>query len=139
MAEVYVLVSGHYQSQERWQNDLSSLYFPVWEKGEIKKAPDGKPIHRRLLVSPIQMYKIATNKENIKDLIPRLGTNDYVLKRYKILDKTVRLLRKILGLKPVPKPDFLDPRYQPNQVDKAVAVTPIGIKDDEEHNGVEQI
>lgn len=130
MAEVYVVVAGTAPSQHRWHEDLLSKFYPVWKDGKIKKDKEGNFIFRRLIVSPIQVYKIATNKENIPDLMNIIGTNDYVLKRYGILSKIAKMIRKVLGLKSLPKPTDINPLYQPNQVDKAVAVTPIGLKED---------
>lgn len=139
MAEVYCLVSGHHRHHEKWASDLSCKWLPVWKDGKIEKDKTGATVYREILVAPIQLYKVCTEKENIPELMNLLGSGDYVLKRYKWIDKTVKLLRKFIGLKPVPKPKNPNPFMQSNQINKAVAVIPIGIKPDKVHKGREQI
>jgi hypothetical protein len=129
--EIYVAVSGTKEAHDRWRNDLSSHFFPVWQNGKKKQDEDGLYYNRRLLVAPIQIYKICTNKENLGGVMDILGVGEnYILQRYKPLKVLASTIRKILKLKKVPKPKNPNPLMQPEQIQKAVGVIPIGIKDD---------
>lgn len=129
--EVYVAVAGEHKSQERWREDLSAQFFPIYENGKMLKTDDDKVMHRRLLVAPIQLYKVCFNKENLPLVMDVLGTSkNYVLERYKPLKLLASMVRKALKLKAVPKPKNPNPLMQPEKVQKAVAVIPIGIKED---------
>lgn len=128
--EIYVAVAGEHMSVERWKQDLSSVHLPCWEHGKILKDESGAIYQRRLLVAPISIYKIATNKENLDATLNVLGGSDYIQNRYGILNKFAKMFRKLLGLKRVPKAKNPNPIYQANQINKAVAVVPIGIKED---------
>lgn len=137
--ELYVVAHGHNDSLKRWENDLSAQFFKVYKDGK-PYIKDGQQQYRRLLVAPVQLYKIAFAKEELENVLPCVCPQEYVLDRYKIIKKMGNMLRKVLGLKPVPKPKFIDPFLQPNQIDKAVGVTPIGLKpDNTDANGFEQI
>lgn len=138
--EVYVLVSGTKECQDRWRNDLTSQFFPVYKNSKLHYSDDGKLWNRRLLVAPIQLYKVAFNKENLDDVMNVLGTSDYIQDRYSFIKKGINTLRKALGLKKIPRPKNPNPLMQPEQLQKAVGVIPIGIKDDiTGDDGVEQI
>lgn len=137
--ELYVVAHGHNDSLRRWENDLSAQFLPVYKNGK-PYIKDGQQQFRRLLVAPVQLYKICFAKEDLDPVLNMVSPNDYVLKRYRIIRKIAAGLRKFLGLKPVPQAKRPNPFLQPNQVDKAVGITPIGIKPDEiDKNGFEQI
>lgn len=140
MSEIYVLVSGTKESQDRWRNDLSTHFFPIWKNNKKKLDKNGLTYHRRLIVAPIQLYKVCTEKENIDDVLNILGIGDnYVLERYKKLKVMTATIRKFLGLTKIPNAKRPNILMQPEQVQKAVAVIPIGIKKDQIHNGQEDI
>lgn len=127
--ELYVIAGGQVDSLNRWQQDLNAQFLPIYKDGK-PLVIDGVAQYRRLLVAPVQLYKIAFNKENLNDVLAMVSPTSYVEERYSILKHAIKFFRKILGLKQVPKPTRLNPFLQPNQVDKAVFVLPIGLKED---------
>ena len=142
--ELYVAATGQIDNLNRWANDLNSQFFPVYRNGKKEtfgKNAQGKEIinHRRLLVAPVQIYKIAFAKEELENVLPIVCPMTYVFDRYPILKRVAKMVRKVLKLKEVPIPKFTNPLLQPNQVDKAVAIVPIGIKDDIIEKGYELI
>jgi hypothetical protein len=137
--ELYCVVGGQTDSLKRWEADLNAQFLPLYKDGKKVKFEDGGLTHRRLLVSPIQLYKVCFPREELENVLSMVCPSDYINKRYSILDKGLRVLKRILGLKPTPKPKFENPFLQPNQVDKAVFVVPIGLKEDKVDNGIEQI
>lgn len=142
--ELYVVLSGMKDSAKRWENDLIAQFYPIYRNGKLEvtgKDPEGRDIinHRRLLVAPVQLYKIAFAKEELQNVLSAVCPTDYVEKRYSVLKYIAKTLRKFLGLKPVPTPKTINPFLQPNQVDKAVTVFPIGIKEDMMVDGWEMI
>ena len=133
--ELYVLVAGEANSVKRWQEDLSAQFLPIYD-GEGKQAVDekGLKLFQRLIIAPVIPYKIAFHKENLDHVLAMVGSeasgNSYVEKRYGTIAFLVKWFRKILKLKEVPAAKRLNVFMQPNVVDKAVTVIPIGIKDD---------
>lgn len=134
--ELYCLVGGQTDSLKRWEADLNAQFYPIFKDGKPKvigKDQDGKDIveHRRLLVAPIQLYKIAFNKEMLPKVLSAVAPNhEYIEERYPFIKNTIKMLRKFIGLKKAPKPTHINPFLQPNQVDKAVFVVPLGLKED---------
>lgn len=142
--ELYVLAGGQTDSLKRWEADLNAQFFPTYTNGKptvLGKNEKGQDIieHRRLLVAPIQLYKICFAKEEIDNVLAMVCPTDYINKRYSVLDKLLKWFRRIIGLKEAPIPTKLNPFLQPNQVDKAVFVLPIGLKEDQIHDGKEFI
>jgi len=134
--ELYVVAGGQMDSLNRWEQDLNSQFLPIYTKGEKNKGPY---THRRLLVAPVQLYKICFPKEELDNVVSMVCPTEYIQQRYSVINKAVKFFKRILGLKPVPKPKELNPFLQPNQVDKAVFVVPVGIKEDAFINGSEVI
>ena len=130
--ELIVGVKGNIASVKRWEEELSSVKVPhTWE---------GEQGVRRLGVCPMNLYTINFPQDQLQTVLSVVGIgSNYVLERYPILNKGVKYLRRVLKLKPVPKPKSIVPHMQPDQVFKAVAVIPIGLKDDQFINGVEQL
>lgn len=138
--ELYVVTGGEANSVKRWQEDLSAQFYSSYDKDGKPKIVDGKRQYRRLLVAPIQLYKICFAKEEMPNVLAAVCPSAYIQERYKILRKSLNWIRRVLKLKEVPMPTAENPFLQPNQVDKAVFVLPIGIKDDMiDHNGEEMI
>jgi hypothetical protein len=136
--ELYVLAVGQTDSLKRWEADINAQFLPMWKNGK-PYIKDGQKMYRRLLVAPIVPYKIAFDKENLDKVLSFVGSDDYVLKNYSLIGKFVKFFRRLLKLKDVPKAKTLNPFLQPNQVDKAVGIWPIGIKEDRFVNGFELI
>jgi hypothetical protein len=136
--ELYCAVGGQTDSLKRWEADLNAQFFPIYKDGK-PLVINGEHQFRRLLVAPIQLYKIAFAKEELQNVLACVHPSDYIQKRYSILNKALKFIKKVLGLKPVPKPLKINPFLQPNQNDKAVFVLPIGLKDDAVVNASEMI
>ncbi len=123
--EMYVMAAGQMDNLHRWVQDLNSLFLPTFDKdGNQKKE------RRRLLVAPVQLYKFAFAKQNL-DMVTECVCphKDYVQERYD-LGFMGKMIRKKLGLKKCSVPEKINPYTQPNPYDKAVAVMPLGIKED---------
>lgn len=125
---LYVLAKGIKPDLERWQNDLLAIHL----KQGKKYMKDGKEVQNwlQLAVRPVQIFEIGFPKESLEEVMSVIGTGDYILKRYPILNMTAKMIRKFAGLKPVPLPKKINPLLQPFLQGKAVAVVPIGIKED---------
>lgn len=123
---LYVWVKGNIASHEMWTRELSSVKLPFKWKGEDKLM--------RIGVRPIIPYEIGFPKDQLDYVLSVIGCGNegnYILDRYPIISKVTKMLRKVLKLKPVPKPKSVIAHMQPEQIFKAVAVVPIGLKDDE--------
>lgn len=137
--ELYCVVGGQTDSLKRWEADLNAQFLPMYKDGQKIKFEDGGLTHRRLLVAPVQLYKVCFPKEELNNVLSMVCPTGYIEKRYSVIKYMVKFFRSFLGLKAAPKPEFENPFMQPNQVDKAVFVVPVGIKEDAVHDGVEQI
>lgn len=140
--ELYAVVGGQTDSLKRWEADLNAQFLPIYKDGK-PLIIDGIQQFRRLLVAPVQLYKIAFPREELNNVLSMVGMpkeEENHLLKYSILRRLKNLVRKILGLKPVPNPINLNPFMQPNQVDKAIFCLPIGLKEDKiDEKGVEMI
>ncbi len=124
--KLYVWVKGNIASHRMWTEELGAVKLPFKWKGEDKLI--------RIGVRPMIPYEIGFPKDQLDYVLSLVGCgNDgnYILNRYPIIDKMTKALRKFLKLKPVPKPKQVIAHMQPDQIFKAVAVVPIGLKDDE--------
>lgn len=140
--EIYLIAGGHTDHLKRWEADLNAQFLPIYDKKGKHLVVDGLKQYRRLLVAPVQLYKIAFNKQNLNQVLSLVGMpkeeENHVLK-FSILRRLKNLVRKVLGLKAVPNPTRINPFLQPNQYDKAVFVVPIGIKEDKVNNKGEEM
>jgi|SRR3990167_723890 len=135
---LYVIAKGHYDNLERWRNDLLAQWLPTYKNG--KKVfrgvnADGIPIQemRRLSIRPVQLYEIGFAKEELDSVLSMVCPMDNYLyhdTHFPALRKFVNWTRKLLGMKEAPIPKTLYPPTQPNPVDKAVMVAPLGLTDD---------
>ena len=132
---LYVVAKGIKPHIEKWQNDLLAQYVPMFKDGKpyFSMGADGQPKQENVQISvrPIQLFEIGFPKEALELVMANVGTGGYILERYPKLNKIAKYLRKFLGLKEVPIPKKVNPLMQPNQQEKAVAVVPIGIKEDD--------
>lgn len=137
--ELYVIAGGQMDSLNRWQQDLNSQFVPLYKDG--KKVETGYT-HQRMLVAPVQLFKICFPREELENVMSMVGLpkekENHVLK-YSVLKNSISFLRKILGLKKAPNPVAINPFLAPNPVDKSVFLIPIGIKDDQYVDGKEYI
>ncbi|MEM2614608.1 MAG: hypothetical protein QXO15_10390 [Nitrososphaerota archaeon] len=120
---LYVLVRGVKKYVRRWEEDLESVFFPF----EFEK---GKPGFVQLGVRPLQIYEIVFPRGQEERVMKIIGASEP--KKYKALQKFVKVFAKLLGLKTVKPPKKVVPQAY-------VSVYPIGLKEDEFKNGVEQL
>ena len=120
---LYVLAKGIKPSLEKWQNDLLAQYLPV-KTGKDKKGAI------QFSVRPVQLFELGFPEDQLEYVMSIVGTGDYILKRYPILHKLANIVRRVFKLKRVPIPKKVNQLMQPNQVNKAVAIVPIGLKKD---------
>ena len=97
--ELYVIAGGQMDSLNRWQQDLNSVFLPIYKNGKKVKYEEGGLTHRRLLVAPVQLFKICFPKEELENVMSMVCPTDYVEKKYGVIRKSIMFLRKILGLK----------------------------------------
>lgn len=135
--EGYVAVVGNIPCIEAWETDMRAIKLPYKYKKEEKKGL------LRLGVAEMKLYKIFFPKEHLDTVMSLIGvspTGSHVLKGNKILAKGIKMLRRMLGLKEMPLPTKIVEHMQPDQTEKAVAVIPLGIKEDNfDENGIEMI
>lgn len=133
---LYVAVKGIGPHVKQWVDDLQAIRLPKYIDGKPETRgvdEQGRPIqtYTRLAVRPIQLYEIGFPKEHLQDVANMVcPENDYIQGRYKNLKRYISWVRKGLKLKEPPKPTQDMVFQQPNEYDKAVAVIPIGIKED---------
>ena len=133
--EAYVIATGQPKHLEQWEEDLRAVHLPYeYEKGNKNDLI-------RLGVAKVQLYKIYFPEPQLDNVMGMIGIGDnYVLNRYPLLKKTATMIRKLLKLKPLPKPKKIYKHLQPDQTTKAVSVVPIGLKKDiYSPEGIEQI
>ena len=138
MMETYVAVTGPIPSLKSWETDLQALKFPFDSSGDGKADS-----YIRCGVCPMMIYKIIHPRDQQKNLMNMIGVGkegEYVTKNIPKLKKYLTLVRKLLGLKKCPLPTEPVGHMQPCQTTKAVAVVPIGTKEDNFNiDGVEQL
>lgn len=137
---LYVVAKGIKPHLELWQNDLLAQYLPVMKNGEPYIDEDGNQSIVQLSVRPVQLFEIGFPKEHLEHVMNLVGTSDYVLDRYPKLKFIANSVRKFLRLKEAPKPTTPIPRFQPHVIHKAVAVIPVGTKEDDmNEDGTEKL
>ena len=123
---LYVAVKGTLTSIDQWEKDLQAVKVPF----EYEK--DTKCLWR-VAVRPVRLYEIGFPEDQLQTVLSCIGIGlkgNYILDRYPMLKRWAGRIRKILKLQKVPNPEKIIDHMQPNQIDKAVAVIPIGIKKD---------
>lgn len=120
---LYVIVRGVEKYVRRWREDLEMEFFPFqFEKG--------KPGFIQLGVRPIQLYEVVFPAGYETEVLKRIGCGKY--EKYSWLQRSLKVMAKMLGLKPVSGVDNARPFPY-------VHVYPIGLKKDEFKNGIEQL
>jgi len=136
---LYVLAKGVEKHINQWKEDLHAIRLPTYKNGKpifSGITPDGKPIreYTRLAVRPVQMFELGFPKEELNTVVNSVVApkDDYLFHdtHHPKLEKYVRWLRKLLGLKEVPRPTNPNNFHQPNPYDKSIMVLPVGLKDD---------
>ena len=126
--DLFVWVKGIKPHVNKWENDLMAQWCSLYQNGK-KKTTGAQAI--QLGVEPINLYTIRFPKEELDRVLGMVGGSEYLLKKHKPLRKLTRYVKKFMGLKDVPKPSKIMHCMQPHPVFKSVAVTPIGLKEEE--------
>lgn len=126
---LYVIAKGIKPHLDTWVNELLAQKLPKYKDGK-PLVIDGNAQFVQLAVRPVQLYEIGFPREHLEWVMANVGTGTYILNRYPKLKWMADKLRKLLKLKPVPIPKKVNALMQPTQMHKAVAVIPIGIKED---------
>jgi len=135
--ELYVAAIGTKMCMDEWETDLRGVKLP-WEH-----MKNGKKVkeYLRLGVCDFKLKKIFFPKEQLETVMSLVGVSkeeSYIIKRYPKIRAGMAILRKALGLKKAPHPKELLMHMQPNAYTKAVAIVPLGIKDDKfDNDGIE--
>src|SRR3990167_10847375 len=122
---LYVLAKGIKPHLDTWQSELLAQKVPLMQSGSpVFITPEGKKtlepvsgaqqICIQLAVRPIQLFEIGFPKEHLDWVLANVGTGDYILDRYPILNYGAKTLRKIMGLKEVPKPSYINTLMAPH-------------------------
>ncbi len=122
--ELYVFGVGVISSLKQWADDLQACWLPYGKKGK-------KPTHMiRLGVGEVKLYKLMFPKEALDNVMGVLGEGGYIEKYPEVASK-IKWIRKLLHLKETPKPTKIYKHMMPNKINKAVAIIPIGTREDE--------
>ena len=121
---MYVLGLGTIPSLEQWEKDLQACYLPYGEQG---KDPDHLI---RMGVGEVKLYKLMFPKECLNQVMGIIGEDPGYVKKYDFVRKKINWIRSLLKLKEAPKPTKIYKHMLPNKVNKAVAIIPIGTRED---------
>ena len=136
---LYVVAKGTKNHLKKWQEDLGAIWVRRYQNGK-PLTEDGKEMYHQIGVRPVQLFEISFPKEAQETVLNHVGYSGYILNRYPSLKLISKVLKKFLKLKPVPKPKAPNELMQPNQMNKAVAIVPIGLKEDVfSDDGMEQL
>ena len=117
--ELIVLATGIKQHLKKWEDDLlcNALAVPKYQNGKKKiigKGANGEDIYEftQIAVRPMTLYRIGFPKEELNNVLANTGLTDYIYNEphhHPHLKKYVNWVRKLLKLKPVPKPKKVNP------------------------------
>ena len=139
--EIIGLLQGHHKGQEGWIEEVSRIYhqYKYYDPKKRKLVP--KLAQTR--VSPAQLIRISIPEASLEDTLGMIcpgGSVDYIRLRYPIINKAFNMLRKVLGLSKLPKDWKENKSYITNVLKNySVGFHPIGLKNDEFHNDMEQL
>ena len=120
---LYFITRGIKHDSDRFIQELSAKYVPF--------KYDGKDCMVQVAVRPIQLYECVFPKEHLNTIMNTLTNgnpeNTHLGTQHKQHKKWVYAIRKILGIKPIPKiePAGVLPLYNQN-----IEIIGIGIKED---------
>lgn len=122
--EAYVVGIGMIPCLEQWEKDLQAVKLPfTYEQGKKKCLI-------RLGVDRIQLYKIRFPEDQLEVVSQMLGISNYIPERFPKIKKFISMLRKIMKMDELKIPNKVIEHMQPDQINKAVAIIPIGTKKD---------
>ena len=124
--ELYTFVLGVVPSIKQWEKDLQAVWLPM-RRGKDKEAK-----HQvRMGVGEVKLYKLMFPKDQLNNVMGLIGEDPGYVEKYPEVASKVSWIRKLLKLKEAPKPTRIFPHMMPNKFNKAVAVIPIGTREDE--------
>lgn len=127
---LYVIARGTKPYQDTWVNDLLSKYVPYNPPKNVKAQLGLKEGEKGLIqlgVRPIQLYEIVFPDDQLDEVLKTVKPELPGYEKYKFLKGTIKMISKMLGLKPVPK--WKDDG-QFRILNQHVAVHAVGIKED---------
>jgi len=130
---LYAFVRGQDDKVFRMIQDCQAVYFPYkWrnENGEVEERAI------QMGVRPIQLYEFVFPEEELERVLSYLHPTGSWNKKY---NKFLTMLRKLLGLKPVPKVKTKLEQANPIRALNYVEVAGVGIKKDRYIDGIEQL
>ena len=136
---LYAFVRGQFDKVERFIHDLTAYpggYFPY--KGYNKEGKIDKNMVMQMGVRPIQLYEFTFPEEHLDSALRILHPqNNTWIKKY---DKYLKIFRKLLKLKPIPKFDHPLKHANIIRARNEVEVAALGTrKDIRDKKGVEMI
>lgn len=124
--EAYVFGVGTKPCLEQWRDDLQACYLPVIRRKGGKKP--NKMI--RFGVGEVKLFKLFFPEDQLDNVMGLIGADEGYVEKYSVVKSKIKWLRRLLKLKETPKPTKIYPHMQPNQINKAVAIIPIGTRKD---------
>ncbi len=128
--EAYLAITGVLPSMKQWEDDMQAVKLPMKYKVKGDKKADDYLI--RLGVARVQIYKLIFPRKHLKIVMAMSGASGGNFDKYPIIKSMAKKIRKMLGLQELPLAEEKDivRHMWPNQFNKAVAVIPLGYKDD---------
>jgi len=129
MVHIYMVTRGDRNRVREFIEHLHSQYFDY----RVSPHSEIPPLKMQLAVRPIQLWEIACPKESLNEVLATIGGSEFDPKdnrwACKLMGHLMKL-RRVLGLKPIPKIPANTPRRIciSDRVDKKL----LGIKDDKE-------
>lgn len=129
MTSVYCITRGHLPCVEAWADCIKSQMLPFKYTEPITKK---EMTHIQLGIRPVQFWEITFPKEHTDLMLNSIWSpkyNDIInSSQYEPFKFPLAMIRKALGINPMPK------KIEGNQrillMNDAVAIYPVGIKDD---------
>ena len=126
---IVFIARGIKHSLDRFINELQGKYLPYTMK---EKDKEGNVIDRQMLlqmrVCPVQLYDVSFPKEHKDAMLNTLFAGDKGKSINKRNNKFVTVLRKILGLKPIPQ--TWDEKGKIPLFQENIEMMGVGIKED---------
>lgn len=135
---LYVIARGQPDEINRWENDLHGQFLDYEIKNKNVFEGDKIPASWRLSMREIKLYEVVFPEPQLEKVLNMIkpSVDDYG-GRYKIFHKTIKILKSLLGLKPIPKWEKKTCLF--DQYHQHVGVHAIGIKKDMFKNEIEML
>lgn len=129
---LYFAIRGNKMWQDQFIKELEGKFLPI----KLKVDKDGKPDNNgkesdmfvQIGVRPVQLFEIAFPKEQKDVVLNTILGQQAIRPQYKSWEKYLKVLRKIIGLKPIPEYDKT--KFMPI-TKQNLDILGLGIKEDE--------